>query len=147
MSNDLFLLLYEEQALMESATDVLLHSYRQCKEMEIKQEYTYDELDKIEAFTSRFARLSDLLIQKIFRLIDRIDLEDTGTVRDRIYRAEKKGLIADADVFIEIRVLRNDIAHEYLPDAMREIYRKVLELSPHLMDSVQRVKDYCRRYR
>jgi len=143
---DLLDLLKEEQVLLDSATDIFLYSYSQCRDMGIKEEYSYGELDKLEALTSRFARLSDLLVQKIFRLIDRIDLEDVGTVRDRINRAEKKGLIEDADVFVQIRVLRNDIAHEYLPDAVKEIYKKVLDLSPGLIDSVQRVKGYCRRY-
>jgi len=134
MTNDLLDLLKEEQALLESATNIFLYSYHQCKEVGIKEHYSYEELDKIEAFTSRFARLSDILIQKIFRLIDRIDLEDTGTIRDRINRAEKKGLVEDADIFIQIRILRNDIAHEYLPDAVKETYKKVIELSPHLLD-------------
>lgn len=146
MIKDLLDLLKEEQVLLDSATDIFLYSYSQCRDMGIKEEYSYGELDKLEALTSRFARLSDLLVQKIFRLIDRIDLEDVGTVRDRINRAEKKGLIEDADVFVQIRVLRNDIAHEYLPDAVKEIYKKVLDLSPGLIDSVQRVKGYCRRY-
>ena len=39
------------------------------------------ELEHFESLTGRFARLSDLLIQKIFRLIDQLDLEDLGTVR------------------------------------------------------------------
>ena len=30
----------------------------------IKEEYTFDELDKFEALTSRFARTSDMLIQR-----------------------------------------------------------------------------------
>jgi uncharacterized protein YutE (UPF0331/DUF86 family) len=87
-----------------------------------------------------------LLIQKIFRLIDDIELESPGTIRDRINRAEKKELIESADIFVEIRIVRNQVAHEYIQDEIQELFEKVLEYTPHLMDSVNRVKKYCRKY-
>ena len=59
--------------------------------------------------SARFARVSDILVQKIFRLIDILDLEDSGTVLDRINRAEKKDLVGSAREFIEIRELRNRV--------------------------------------
>ena len=96
--------------------------------------------------TSRFARLSDLLIQKIFRLIEQIDLEPGGTVRDRINKAEKKGLINSADDFVKIRILRNNIAHEYLPEEIRALFEKVLKYTPDILDSVKRVNDHCKNY-
>lgn len=146
MTNDLLCLLKEELATLESATEILQHSYEICKQIGVKDQYTFDEMDRFEAFTSRFARLSDILIQKMCRLIDQIDLEDGGSVRDRINRAEKKGLIESADVFTQIRIVRNDIAHEYHTEILKDIYRKVLELTPYLFDSVKRIKGYSKRY-
>jgi len=73
-------------------------------------------------------------------------LDTQGTIRDRIKRAEKKELIASSDVFVEIRMIRNEIAHEYLPEAIHEIFGKMLVLSPHLLDSVERTMNYCRKY-
>ena len=143
---DLLELLRNELSSLEKAQQVLQYSYDTCAEIGIKEDYTFDEMDRFEAFTSRFARLSDLLIQKIFRLIDQIDLEDSETVRDRINNAEKKGLIESADSFIQIRIVRNDIAHEYQTDTLKVIYKKVLELSPCLFDSINRVRKYCMRY-
>lgn len=142
---DLVLLLGEELQLLEKASAILKYSYDVCSELGIKEEYSFEELDKFESFTGRFARLSDLLIQKIFRLIDDIDLESPGTIRDRINRAEKKELIESADVFIEIRV-RNQVAHEYIQDEIQEMFGKILEYTPPLLDSVTRVKNYCRKY-
>ncbi|MDQ1354415.1 MAG: hypothetical protein QG657_4724 [Acidobacteriota bacterium] len=143
---DLVLLLREELQLLDKAAEILKYSYGVCGKIGIKEEYSFEELDKFESFTGRFARLSDLLIQKIFRLIDDIELESSGTIRDRINRAEKKELIESADVFIEIRVVRNQVAHEYIQDEIQEQFEKVLEYAPHLLDSVKRVKKYCRRY-
>lgn len=143
---DLLELLRDELSSLERALEVLQYSYDTCNGIGIKEDYTFDEMDRFEAFTSRFARLSDLLIQKIFRLIDQIDLEDSETVRDRINNAEKKGLIESADLFIQIRIVRNDITHEYHTETLKDIYKKVLELSPCLFDGIKRVRKYCMKY-
>lgn len=141
------LLLKEELELMEKAADILDYSYQRCEKIGVKGGYDYDELERFEALTSRFARLSDILIQKVFRLIDKIDLESEGTVRDRINRAEKKELIETADDFVKIRIVRNQIAHEYIPEEIYEIFKKVLKYTPNLLDSVNRVKNYTKKQR
>jgi hypothetical protein len=146
MTNDEILLLKEELDRMKNAGKILEQSFKKCQKFGVKAVYSNDELESIEAFTSRFARVSDLLIQRIFRLIDEFDLDAEGSVRDRINRAEKKELIVSADAFVEIRKLRNAIAHEYQPDAPEKIFDEVLEYSPVLMDSIERVMRYAKRY-
>lgn len=138
-------LLEEELELLEHANKMLRYSYKTCQGIGLKTEYSFEELDKFEALTSRFARTSDILIQKIFRLIDILELETPGSVIDRINRAEKRELISSAETFKEIRYLRNDIAHEYVPSAIEEIFKKVLTLTPSLIESVERTKEYASR--
>ncbi len=101
-------------------------------------------MESFEALTSRFARLSDLIIQKIFRFFDTINLEPVGTVRDRINRAEKVGAIDSADEFIEIRILRNEIADEYKSETIYEIFKQVMQLTPALLKSVDTIFAYSR---
>ena len=60
-----------------------------------------EQLIELDALTSRFARLSDLLIQKMFKTIERLDLETPGTVRDRILQAEKKDLLIMQTFFLK----------------------------------------------
>jgi len=60
------LLLQTELELMDKATEYLRYSYKRCQAIENKESYTFDELEHFESLTGRFARLSDLLIQKIF---------------------------------------------------------------------------------
>ncbi|SNT24163.1 hypothetical protein SAMN05446037_10607 [Anaerovirgula multivorans] len=143
MTRDEEQLLIEELYLLDNSNQMLRYSYRECKKIGIKTAYTFEELDKFEALTSRFARTSDLIIQKIFRLIDIIELEKPGSIIDRINRAEKRGLICSAETFKDIRRLRNDIAHEYIPTAIEEIFKKVLKLTPDIIDSVEKIKKYC----
>ena len=65
--------------------------------------------------------------------MDAIDLEDGGTVRDRINRAEKKGYIQSAETLVRIRMLRNEIAHEYKAETILEIFENVLLLTPEIL--------------
>lgn len=138
-------LLKAELKLLDEAHKMLNYSYTICAIIGIKENYDFEELDKFEALTSRFARTSDILIQKIFRLIDILELEIPGSVIDRINRMEKRELIDSAEIFKQIRRLRNDIAHEYIPEAIETIFKKVLHLTPHLIDSIQKVQQYCMR--
>ena len=146
MIDQMQLLLVHELKVLNDARVVLLYSFNKCKAIGIKENYEPEELESFESFVGRFARLSDILIQKIFRLVDELDLDTQGTIRDRINRAEKKELIASSDIFVEIRMIRNDIAHEYLPEAIRDIFGKVLSLTPHLLDGVDRTITYCEKY-
>ena len=138
--------LKQELTELEKARDVLAYSYDKCSTSGVRADLFHEELESFEALTSRFARLSDILIQKIFRYFDSLDLDDHGTVRDRINRAEKKEIIESADEFIQIRMLRNEIAHEYKSDTIYNIFEKVLELTPALLAAVDQVITYSSRY-
>lgn len=146
MKEDLVELLEQELHLLEQAANILKRSFKTCRDIGIKVVYSLEELDHFEGLTNRFARLSDVLIQKTLRIIDEIDLESPGTVRDRIYRGEKKRLLSDAEVFTKIRLLRNNIAHEYIPEEILEIFKDVMQYTPELLDAVQRIQEYCKRY-
>ena len=139
----------EQQLLAMAQMEALLKwSLDRCQPipMTAGQKPAQEDLGKFESLTARFARFNDILLLKIFRLIDAIDLDDAGTVRDRINRAEKKGLIEDAQRFIEIRELRNSIAHEYQPEALNVIFTETLQATPALLDVAERVRKYCLRY-
>lgn len=143
MSIDNELLLGQLQ-LMEKLQSKLNQSYTQCQNISLKQNLSEDDEIEFEALTARFSRFSDYLVQKLFRTIDIIELEDTGTLRDRINRAEKKGWIENAREFVEISTLRNIIAHEYGDDEVIVIYAKVLQLTPILLNSCNQVKLYIK---
>lgn len=143
MTEDQKRLLQKELRLLEDARQVLDYSFAKCSRIGIKSEYSPEELESFESLCSRFARLSDIMTQKIFRLLAEIALEQPGTVRDRINRAEKWNLVESAERFVAIRIVRNDIAHEYMPEAIRDIFKKVMDLTPDLLKSVALTKAYC----
>jgi len=137
-------LLEKEINDQRQARDSLLYSYDRCRWITTKPGFDNETMERFEALTARFARLSDIMIQKVFRTLDAIDLEDRGTVRDRINRAEKRGIIESADEFIEIRMVRNEIAHEYKSETILEIFERVLALAPSLMKAVESIEIYSK---
>ena len=139
-------LLKQELELMHRAAKVLERLWEECQQFGDHTFYPVEELDRLELLSSRFSRLTDFMVQRIFRLIDEIDLEPSGTARDIINRAAKKGLIDDSDSFIEARILRNKIAHEYVEQVMTEIFQEAVDLVPALLDAVKRVDQYTKKY-
>ena len=138
--------LRQELLNLDNAGEILKYSYDKCRNIKVKPGLTYEEMESFEALASRFARLSDIIIQKIFRLLDMLNLESSGTVRDRINRAEKMGVIESADKFIEIRILRNEIAHEYKSDTIYDIFVQVMESTPTLLKSVDTILAYSKKH-
>ena len=141
--------LEEHLGRLQKAADTLNYSYIICKGIGIKEMYIAEEQDRFESLTAKFARLSDQIIKQSIKLIDILDLDEPPeTVRDSINRAEKKGLIESGIRFIEIRKLRNRIAHEYAEseEDISEIYKEVLQSTPLLFDSVNRIINYCRKH-
>ncbi len=135
-------LLQEELVGLQLAAGHLEYSIARCMNLIDQENLPPEQLERLESLTSRFARLADLLIQRIFRLIDEIELTGGGSILDRVYRAEKRGW-ANAAELIKIRELRNLIAHEYATEKMQEIYAAVAAMSPALLAAVPKVIAYA----
>ena len=149
MSREKIELLEEELAGLKLAAGHLAYSMERCTGLLGLKDLPPELLERLESLTSRFARLADLMIQRIFRLMDEVELTGSGTLLDRIYRAEKRGW-GEAHTMIRIRELRNLIAHEYSNDKMQEIYAAVAQMSTALLVIVPTVTMYAtsliRRY-
>lgn len=141
---DKALLLAEECAHMQSAAAYLRYSVTRVEDLlpRLGTGLTPEELERFESLASRFARLADLLIQRVMRLVDELELLPSASILDRIQRAEKRGWVERADILARIRELRNLIAHEYAADQMAEIYTAVYQLSPDLDTIVGQVAGY-----
>jgi hypothetical protein len=101
------------------------------------------QLESAEAFTSRFARVVDLLVNKVLRSLDRLELIPEGTLLDVLHRAEKRGLIERAIVLREMKDVRNMIAHDYAGIRAAEIFAFCRE-GKLLLDGIcERVVSYA----
>lgn len=138
--------LSEQLELARKAAAVLQHSYDRVQNFSpLPAQLSNDALIDLDALTSRFARLSDILLQKVFRAIDAIELVDDGTLIDRMNRAEKRGVIDSAALWREIRLLRNQIAHEYVLTDQRELFERTIQFAPELLRTMERAQRYAQK--
>lgn len=106
-----------------------------------------EQLESAEAFTSRFARAVDLLVNKVLRSLDRVELLPEGTLLDVVHGAEKRGFLAQADVLREMKGVRNAIAHDYAGARLPEIFAYCRAQKPVFDDICGRVEIYIRQLR
>ena len=106
---------------------------------------TEKQLESTEAFTGRFARAVDLLVNKVLRSLDRVELKAEGTLLDVVNRAEKRGFVADAGALREMKDVRNMIAHDYAGAKAAEIFAYCRAQKPAFDEICTRVEAYVRR--
>ena len=123
----------------------LMYSFEKCRAINLKDTYSNEEFEAFEAMTSRYARTTDMLINKVLRSLDEVEYMDGGTVIDATYNAEKRG-IADAQELRRLKDLRNLIAHEYVTEKIVRFFDKILEFTPLLKIVIERLNEYCSRY-
>lgn len=137
-------MLREQLSLLQAATQVLDESRSRVALFaeRLGGELTVGERESCEALTSRFARLNDFLVQRVFRTLDQIELIDEGSPLDRLQRAEARRLIASAERWRELRMLRNSIAHDYLIESADRVLHEALAASPELIETAKRIVNY-----
>ncbi len=62
-------ILRENINILNLSADWVRHSYEQTNTIELKTEYATDEFDKLENLTSRYARTTDMLINKVYEAL------------------------------------------------------------------------------
>ncbi len=134
----------EQVALAEAAARALHFSYQRRPESEADQTYDEAEWERWDALTARFARLADLLTQRVFRAIDRAEfLPSEATFIDRLNYAEKRGHIRSTYTWKEIREVRNQIVHEYAAEDILALIQDVVHYTPELLACTQQVSKYA----
>ena len=133
-------LLLTEWDLLQASARTLQLSVSKCKSIGIKEDYSFEELESFDSLTSKFNRTSDIFTQKVLRSVWMLLHEPFAPFIDMMNKYEKIGVLLSADQMIEIRDLRNQIAHEYLPDAIRELVPEAIELSDTLFRNIESCK-------
>jgi hypothetical protein len=117
-----------------------------CVGIGIRDNYTDDEFDRFENLTSRYARTTDLLIGKVLRSIDRVELMESGSIIDAANGAEKRGIVESVSALRDLKDLRNEITHEYETEDIKSLFSLVLASTPRLFGIADRTIKYCEKY-
>ncbi len=135
--------LLESLAELEAAIGHLTYSAKTCDSIVfLDHSPTEDELINVEAFTSRFARVIDIMSKRVLRAIDQYEMLDPGTLLDVANRAEKRGLIDSTNWLRDIIDARNQIAHDYSGERLAEIFTYCRTELPNLLDTCSRIATY-----
>lgn len=96
-----------------------------------RRDWSEEELETLESFSSRFARVSDLVVSRLLRsLALQSDPAFRGALIDLLNFAEKQSWISSARTWYRIRELRNVAAHEYTTDDLNKLFIELIQLTP-----------------
>lgn len=132
--------------VLEQALPSFRRSLEKCRSLYLNGPRTFEVEESLDALTSKFARVSDIFTQKVLKSLILLTREDAPTFVDRMNLCEKLGVISSAADLIEIRDLRNQIAHEYLSENLTEIYGDCMALSEKLLTEIQVAHPVIERY-
>lgn len=135
-------ILREHWQLLMNSLKTLKLSVEKCKQIGKKEAYTFSEMESFDSLTSKFGRTADMYTQKVLRTCWMLLHEPFVPFIDMINQCEKMELIKSADTLVEIRDLRNQIAHEYIPEAIQELVPDVIEYSSHLEKNIHCTKKF-----
>jgi len=135
-------LLQEEWKLLEASASTLLRSVDKCRLIVQKTTYSFEEEESFDSLTSKFGRTSDLFTQKVIRTIWTLLHEPFVPFIDLANKCEKIGIINSSESLINIRDLRNQIAHEYIPAAIHELIPGVLSLTDSLIQNINTCREF-----
>ena len=138
--------LLENRVLLKKQLFWLNHSFDEVQKIGLKLEYQVSEFDSYENLCSRFSRMIDFLVRKIFRSIDAVEFENQGTLIDTVNHAHKRGLFENIDVVRQIKDLRNEIAHEYIDDALQDLFEDIVKFTPVLIEMAETTLKYIQQY-
>ncbi|WP_058616571.1 hypothetical protein [Tepidimonas taiwanensis] len=74
--------------------------------------------ERVDAFVARFGRLQDTLGDKVLPAYLVAHGERLSTFVENLDRAEKLGIVSDAQTWLDMRRLRNQMIHEYVEDPL-----------------------------
>lgn len=104
--------------------------------------YTPDELEYYDSLSFRFEKCVEMVINFFRGLELFIYAKQSDTLRDRLLVMQKINIIKDIDFWMEARLLRNKIAHTYLPEEIKDIYQEIHDSSQEIFDTIDRIKKY-----
>ena len=136
----------EHLAFIDKSLIALDFSYDKCSTIGEKEEYDLEQQESFEALTARFARTSDILTQKVLKTMFILLQENIKTIIDAANFLEKLEVIENADDLLNIREIRNQIAHEYVESDIKTLFSDALRYVPELKKLINNVKDYFRKH-
>jgi hypothetical protein len=119
----------------------LEYSFKKIQSFDFaRTDWSEEELETLESFSSRFARCSDLVISRLLRSYALAsDPAFRGTLIDLLNLSEKQNWISTSSVWYRIRELRNVAAHEYTTEDFNGLLLELMKLTPTVLEAIRLV--------
>lgn len=131
--------------LLNKSQELMRYSQNRCQTVINKDQHSDEELESCEALTARFARAADILTQKVLTTIFLLLQETPKTFIDKCNLAEKLDIIDRASDLMNIRELRNEIAHEYRKTDIIELFTSIFEHTDKLDSIIVSINKYAQK--
>ncbi len=104
-----------------------------------------ETVEKLDAMSSRFSRLQDLLGDRLFRSLLLLESEPRQRFLDVLNLMENRGIIESTQKWIELRNMRNEASHGYIDEIaqLANVLTSLFEQAPALIETSERVKKYA----
>ena len=136
----------EHLALLHKSVIALDYSYNKCSAIGRKEAFDLEQQESFEALTSRFARTSDILTQKVLKTLFILLQENIKTIIDAANLLEKLAVLESADDLLNVRELRNQISHEYVESDVKALFFDVLHYVPKIKKIINNVTAYYHKH-
>jgi Rad3-related DNA helicase len=101
-----------------------------------------NETEILETLANRFNRTVNILIDKVLRNLDILELEDIFSTLDIIMRTEKRGIVDNFKTLVQIKNLRNQFIQEDVEEDLIPIFKEIIEKTPKLLQIIENVNSY-----
>ena len=135
-----------QRRLIGSAAALVSASLAKVPAYSEEQDYSADEREPYDALTDRFIRAVEMCLQ-FFRGFERLEFgEESLTLRDRLNRMERLGLITSVELWMKMRDVRNRAVHDYQPDQLKHMYDDMMEIfGPELLGCAGEIEKFLER--
>jgi len=110
---------------------------------------TDDEIEHIDQYLFRFAKLQDALGERLFKNLLAFlgEITENKSFIDIFNKLEQLNIVDDYDGWLELRTIRNELAHEYDDEAAENAIRinKIYEIKDKLTSYFTHVKIYLNK--
>lgn len=135
-------LILQEFEDLKRAIILLKASIKKFKPYQTKKVYTPAELEYYDSLSFRFEKSVELTLS-FFKGLELFAYAKTSdTLRDRLLIMQRLNIVDDIDFWIEARLLRNKIAHIYIPEELEDIYNEIFKKSRAIFETLERTEKY-----
>jgi hypothetical protein len=129
---------------LKKAVYLLKASIKKFKPYKVRKIYTPVELEYYDSLAFRFEKTVELFLH----FFKGLELYHSGkisdTLRDRLLLIQKLKIIDGIDFWIEARLLRNKVAHDYLPEQLKDIYHEIYKKSNSMLTYMSNIETHMK---